>query len=75
LNSIYLDAYFNKMDDTAKLNYRMLIFKELNKRLKKQMNKLAIRLIIHEGNSIITVNEKNVFKDQIMKSIKDLVLK
>lgn len=58
-----MHAYFNKMTEDEKLNYRFLLFKEFNYRLKKQMHQLSVKLIQNESHGCIITNDRNIFKD------------
>lgn len=63
------------MNEDEKQNYRLFLFKEFNNSSKKQMHQLSLKLIQNESIGCIVKNEKNIFKDNYLKSIKDMVLK
>lgn len=63
------------MTEDEKLNYRFFLFKEFNSGLKKQMHNLAVKLIQCETNACIVTNERNVFVENPLKCVKELVNK
>lgn len=63
------------MKEDEKCGYRLIILKELTKRLKKEMNSLSVKFINYAMANTIVTNENDVFVDNCLILVKTLALK